>query len=65
MYLVNDTIISLAKRELRHRNVSIGFNIQPVTEAHLTAARNAGGDALDLDPADGSFLSESPPNHPS
>ncbi|KAK2753900.1 hypothetical protein FQN54_007259 [Arachnomyces sp. PD_36] len=56
MYMINDTVVSLAKQELRGMNVSVGAAIQPVTEAHLTAARKSGGDALDLDPADGSFI---------
>lgn len=58
MYLINDTIIGLAKQELRGLNLSISAAVQPITEAHLTAAQEAGGDPLDLDPADGSFISK-------
>lgn len=57
--MINDTVVSLAKQELRGMNVSVGSAIQPVTTAHLTAARESGGDALDLDPEDGSFISKS------
>ena len=31
--------------------------IQPITEAHLRAAKKAGGDAIDLDPSIGTFIS--------
>ena len=30
--------------------------LQPITKAQLQAARNAGGDAIDLDPALGTFI---------
>jgi hypothetical protein len=33
--------------------------MQPITTSWLQAARDAGGDAIDLDPADGPFLSKS------
>ncbi|PGG97504.1 hypothetical protein AJ79_09174 [Helicocarpus griseus UAMH5409] len=56
MYLINDTVISLAKQEIPGLNVSVGAAVQPVTQQHLKAARAAGGDALDLDPEDGSFI---------
>jgi hypothetical protein len=29
--------------------------MQPITQSFVQAARDAGGDAIDLDPADGSF----------
>lgn len=33
--------------------------MQPITTSWLQAAKDAGGDAIDLDPADGPFLSMS------
>ena len=38
---------------------SSSLAMQPITNSWLQAARDAGGDAIDLDPADGPFLSKS------
>ncbi|KAL5384416.1 hypothetical protein PMIN06_011072 [Paraphaeosphaeria minitans] len=37
-------------------NATVGAAVQPITVSHLTAARQRGGDALDLDPARGPFV---------
>ncbi|KAI9878975.1 MAG: hypothetical protein M1830_010029 [Pleopsidium flavum] len=37
-------------------NCSVGAAVQPITKSHLQAARNLGGDAIDLDPARGNFV---------
>lgn len=37
-------------------NASVGAAVQPITVNHLKAARNSGGDAIDLDPAQGPFV---------
>ena len=57
--LLNDTLVSMAlSGELSHvPGLSLGMSIQPVTTAWLTAAKKSGGDAIDLDPANGPFLS--------
>lgn len=54
--LINETVTSAG---LSMKNVSdcgLGISMQPITQAFVQAARDAGGDAIDLDPADGSFL---------
>lgn len=58
MNVIYQTTTSLADQLLKQTNCSVGSAIQPVTVNHLKAARAAGGDALDLDPARGPFVSE-------
>ncbi|KAI4215574.1 MAG: hypothetical protein LQ351_002043 [Letrouitia transgressa] len=55
MNVIYQTTTSLADQLLKQTNCSVGSAIQPVTVNHLKAARAAGGDALDLDPARGPF----------
>ena len=57
MDIIFNTTTRLADEMLSKTNCSVGSAIQPVTVAHLKAARAAGGDALDLDPAKGPFVS--------
>lgn len=58
VYLVNNTFAPLALSSLK--NVS-GFtttiNHQPISQNWIAAAQRSGSDALDLDPADGAFIS--------
>lgn len=58
MNIIYNTTTGLADQLLKKTNCSVGSAIQPVTVNHLKAARAAGGDALDLDPARGPFVSE-------
>lgn len=57
MDIIYNTTTSLADQMLKNTNCSVGSAIQPVTVDHLKAAKAAGGDALDLDPARGAFVS--------
>lgn len=55
--LINETIPPIALSMLEGvQNSFVGLSMQPVTKSHLQAARDAGGDALDLDPNDGDFI---------
>ncbi|KAI1208441.1 uncharacterized protein F4807DRAFT_431346 [Annulohypoxylon truncatum] len=55
--LINQTVTPLALSMLKGvRNSFVGLSMQPITQSHLKAARNAGGDAIDLDPNDGDFI---------
>ncbi|KAL9034720.1 MAG: hypothetical protein Q9214_006915 [Letrouitia sp. 1 TL-2023] len=56
MNIIYNTTTSLVDQVLKKTNCSVGSAIQPVTVNHLKAARAAGGDALDLDPARGPFV---------
>ncbi|KAI4213892.1 MAG: hypothetical protein LQ351_003587 [Letrouitia transgressa] len=56
MDIIYNTTTSLADQMLKNTNCSVGSAIQPVTVDHLKAAKAAGGDALDLDPARGAFV---------
>jgi hypothetical protein len=38
-------------------NCTIGLSTEPVTQNHLAAAKARGGDAMDLDPGKGGFIS--------
>ncbi|KAL8692059.1 MAG: hypothetical protein Q9218_002845 [Villophora microphyllina] len=49
------TFISTADALLAGLNVTIGWTSEPVTTSFLEASRQAGGDAMDLDPQRGSF----------
>lgn len=56
MAIINDTLITLAKSKLSKVNCTVGAAVQPITQDFLQSARDAGGDAIDLDPADGRFV---------
>jgi len=54
--LAYETVIFSARDQLQNvvgSDVSVAY--QPIGHAWLQAAKDAGGDAIDLDPADGSF----------
>ncbi|KAH7349080.1 hypothetical protein BKA66DRAFT_516624 [Pyrenochaeta sp. MPI-SDFR-AT-0127] len=56
MNLIYRVMIDTAKEILIGVNCTVGAAIQPITQAHIQAARDKGGDALDLNPADGGFV---------
>ncbi len=58
MYILNDTLITTVAELLQGVNVTVGITAQPITESALQAAKDAGGDAINFDPADGRFLGE-------
>ncbi|KAL9123061.1 MAG: hypothetical protein Q9187_000388 [Circinaria calcarea] len=56
--LANVTIVGGALSQLQHiPDLTLTLAYQPITKAWLAAARASGGDAIDLDPADGGFIS--------
>ncbi|KAL8962112.1 MAG: hypothetical protein Q9193_001432, partial [Seirophora villosa] len=55
MDIIYNTTTGLADEMLSGVNCSVGSATQPITVNHLKAARAAGGDAIDLDPARGAF----------
>jgi len=58
--LLHQTISSAALSQLGSiQSCYVGLSFQPVTRSWLAAARASGGDALDLDPADGDFIGSS------
>lgn len=56
MAIINETLIDLANSMLPRVDCVVGAAVQPITEHLLQAARDNGGDAIDLDPADGRFI---------
>ncbi|KAK7178807.1 Bifunctional solanapyrone synthase 4 [Paraphaeosphaeria sporulosa] len=56
VYLMNDTFVSAAVSQLNIPGLFVAMSFQPITLSHMEAAREAGGDAIDLDPADGPIL---------
>ncbi len=62
MNLIYHNVVGNANSILGGINCSVGAAVQPVTANHLRAARDLGGDAIDLDPARGNFVSELPSN---
>ena len=57
--LLNQTFIEAINNTPALENIegySLNLAIQPITTDWLAAARAAGGDAIDLDPADGTFV---------
>lgn len=56
MNLITKTIRENADRLLAGVNCTVGAAIQPVSVSHLQAARDHGGDPMDLDPAKGGFV---------
>ena len=56
MNLINQHIVINVDAILSAVNCTVGSAVQPITKRHLKAARDAGGDAIDLDPADGNFV---------
>lgn len=55
--ILNQTITGAALAQLNQiEGCYVGLSFQPVTKSWLAAAQAAGGDALDLDPADGDFI---------
>lgn len=55
--LANDIVIGGSLEQLKNvANCSLSLAFQPITQAWLKAARASGGDAIDLDPNDGTFL---------
>ena len=57
MNFLHEIIIKNANEMLDGVNCSIGAAVQPITTLHMQAARDKGGDAIDLDPARGNFVS--------
>lgn len=56
--LAYETVLFSARDQLANvagSNVAVAY--QPISKAWLQKAKDAGGDAIDLDPADGSFVS--------
>lgn len=53
IYIANRTVLETAARYLGGMNVSVGAAIQPLTTLHMQAARDRGGDPMDLNPANG------------
>ena len=62
MNLLYRNIVENADALLTRVNCSIGAAVQPITTAHLQAARTLGGDAIDLNPERGSFVSKWSPH---
>ncbi|KAM7203152.1 FAD-binding domain containing protein [Naviculisporaceae sp. PSN 640] len=57
VYLANRTFTEMAFSRLGNLpNLTTSITYQPVTKSWLQAAKAAGGDALDLDPANGGFI---------
>ena len=55
--LLNTTITETALEQLHDvADCFLGLSFQPITQAWLAAARASGGDAIDLDPAAGTFI---------
>lgn len=58
--LANKTIITAALEQLKSvTGCTITLAFQPISKSWLKAARASGGDAIDLDPADGGFVGKS------
>jgi hypothetical protein len=62
MNLIYRVMVETAKEIVPGVNCTVGSAIQPITQTHIQAAVDRGGDALDLDPADGSFVSKYSPS---
>lgn len=58
MNMIYKNVIDSAEQFVQGINCTVGAAIQPVTRNHLQAARDLGGDAIDLDPARGDFVSK-------
>ena len=58
MNMIYTNIVNPANQIIPGLNCTVGAAIQPVTKNHLQAARELGGDAIDLDPAKGDFVSK-------
>lgn len=57
VYLANTTFIKAATEQVSDlSDLLTSITYQTITEDWLNAARASGGDAIDLDPADGAFL---------
>lgn len=55
--ILNETITGAALAQLKDiEGCYAGLIFQPVSKSWLMAAQASGGDALDLDPADGDFI---------
>lgn len=65
MNLINRHVVQNAEKMLAGVNCTVGAAVQPITTLIQQAARDNGGDALDLDPKDGAFVSKSWPPPPS
>ena len=59
MKLVYDEVVTIRELILNKTNCSVGAGVQPVTRSFLENAKSNGGDAIDLDPEEGGFCSES------
>ena len=60
--LAIDIVIDGALRQLKNvTNCSLSLAFQPIIQAWLEAAHKSGGDAMDLDPKDGTFICSSTP----
>ncbi|KAF2492610.1 FAD-binding domain-containing protein, partial [Lophium mytilinum] len=55
--LINTTVVPEVQKSLaKVPGAQIAFNMQPLSKGWFEAAKKAGGDAIDLDPADGSII---------
>jgi hypothetical protein len=60
VYLANQTFVTAALSQLADiPNATTSITYQLITHSWLAAARASGGDAIDLDPANGGFIGES------
>lgn len=58
--IVNETVTNAALAELKTvQGCSVSMSLQPISRKWLKAAQDAGGDAISLDPADGSLIGKS------
>jgi hypothetical protein len=58
MNMIFQNVVINANNILRDVNCTVGSATQPITGNHLQAARDLGGDPLDLDPSRGTFVSK-------
>ena len=58
MDMIYKNVVTTADNILSGINCTVGAAIQPITKNHLQAARDLGGDPIDLDPSKGDFVSE-------
>ena len=57
--LINDSITEVATTHLKDvENSQVSLSIQPISKSWLQAAKQAGGDAINLDPEKGNIIGE-------
>ncbi len=59
MNMVYRNVVQAADQLLPGVNCTVGASVQSITKAHLQTALDLGGDAIDLDPLKGDFVSMS------